>query len=114
MFGLIEVNMEEKEFGVEEIEDVGEVEDEQEIQGNRGFGIIKIKDEEDIYLLISDKICFVYQKCILKLVSCNVGNSCKVIGCIFLVSYWIENIGLVFYIFWVSLFVFLIKLIFIF
>lgn len=28
LFGLIEVNMEEEEFGVEEIEDVGEVEDE--------------------------------------------------------------------------------------
>lgn len=100
MFGLTEVNMEEEEFGAEETEDAGEAEDEQETQGNRGSGITKIKDEEDIHLLTSDKTCLVYQKCILKLASCNVGNSCKVKGCTSPVSHRTENIGSALYIFW--------------
>lgn len=106
MFGLTEVNMEEEEFGAEETEDAGAAEDEQETQGNRGSGITKIKDEEDIHLLTSDKTCLVYQKCILKLASCNVGNSCKVKGCTSPVSHRTENIGSALYIFWVSLLVF--------
>lgn len=106
MFGLTEVNMEEEEFGAEETEDAGEAEDEQETQGNRGSGITKIKDEKDIHLLTSDKTCLVYQKCILKLASCNVGNSCKATGCTSPVSHRTENIGSALYIFWVSLLVF--------
>lgn len=99
MFGLIEVTLEEEEFGVEETED------EEETQGTKGSGITMVKDE-NIHLLTDDETCIVYMKCLLKLTKTNVGSSCTVKGCACPVSVRTNNVGSEIYMFWVSLFVF--------